>query len=97
LFTGIITAIGEVAAREGGRFTFEAPPALAPLIAPKGSIALDGTSLTVNEVAGARFGINLVPHTLTMTTWGGKTAGQFVNLEVDLIARYVARLMEWRG
>ncbi len=78
------------------RFTFEAPAALARYIAPKGSVALDGTSLTVNEVEGNRFGVNLIPHTLTVTTWGGKKAGEAVNLEIDPLARYVARLMEFR-
>ena len=81
---------------ESRRFLFEAPEHLALYIAPKGSVALNGTSLTVNEVAGNRFGIILIPHTLTVTTWGAKTAGQFVNLEVDLFARYVARLLEFR-
>jgi len=78
------------------RFTFEAPEHLARYIAPKGSVALDGTSLTVNEVSGATFGINLIPHTLTVTTWGRKKPGDPVNIEVDLFARYVARLMEFR-
>ncbi len=78
------------------RFTFEAPAALARYIAPKGSVALDGASLTVNEVEGNRFGVNLIPHTLTVTTWGGKKAGEMVNLEIDPLARYVARLMEFR-
>lgn len=78
------------------RFLFEVPAHLAPYIAPKGSIALDGTSLTVNEVAGARFGVNLIPHSLTVTTWGRKQVGQSLNLEVDMLARYVARLMEFR-
>ena len=78
------------------RFSFEAPEHLARYIAPKGSVALDGTSLTVNEVAGHRFGINLIPHTLTVTTWGAKNPGDRVNLEVDVFARYVARLMEFR-
>ena len=81
---------------ESRRFTFEAPEHLALFIAPKGSVALDGTSLTVNEVAGDRFGVNMIPHTLTVTTWGAKTAGQLVNLEVDIFARYVARLLEFR-
>lgn len=81
---------------ESRRFLFEAPEHLALYVAPKGSVALDGTSLTVNEVMGARFGVNLIPHTLTVTTWGAKKAGQLVNLEVDLIARYVARLLEHR-
>ena len=77
------------------RFVFEAPSQLARYIAPKGSIALDGTSLTVNEVAGPRFGVNLIPHTLTATTWESKRAGDEVNLEIDPLARYVARLMEY--
>ena len=88
-----------IAIRQDGdsrRFTFEAPAALARYIAPKGSVALDGTSLTVNEVEGNRFGVNLIPHTLTVTTWGGKKAGERVNLEIDPLARYVARLMEFR-
>ncbi len=78
------------------RLTFEAPQALAPFIAPKGSVALDGTSLTVNEVDGARFGVNLIPHTLTVTTWGRKKPGDLVNIEIDPLARYVARLLEMR-
>jgi riboflavin synthase len=78
------------------RLTFEAPEALAPFIAPKGSVALDGTSLTVNEVDGVRFGINLIPHTLTVTTWGRKKPGDLVNIEIDPLARYVARLLEMR-
>jgi riboflavin synthase len=81
---------------ESRRFLFEAPEHLALYIAPKGSVALNGTSLTVNEVAGNRFGVNMIPHTLTVTTWGAKTAGQLVNLEIDLFARYVARLLEFR-
>ena len=79
------------------RFSIEAPAALARYIAAKGSVALDGTSLTVNEVEGNRFGINLIPHTLTVTTWGRKTIGDRINLEIDLFARYVARLMEHRA
>jgi len=78
------------------RFLFEAPEHLSRYIAPKGSVALDGTSLTVNEVSETRFGVNLIPHSLTVTTWGAKTAGDLVNLEVDVFARYVARLMEFR-
>lgn len=81
---------------ESRRFVLEAPEHLARYIAPKGSIALDGTSLTVNEVAGSRFGVNLIPHSLTVTTWGAKSQGETVNLEVDVFARYVARLMEFR-
>jgi len=79
---------------ESRRLVFEVPPALARFIAPKGSVALDGTSLTVNEVQGTRFGVNLIPLTLTKTTWGRKKPGDEVNFEIDLFARYVARLME---
>jgi riboflavin synthase len=82
---------------ESQRFAFEVPPELARFIAPKGSVGLDGTSLTVNEVSGNRFGVNIIPHTLTVTTWGRKTAGDRINLEIDLFARYVARLMEHRS
>ena len=79
------------------RFTFEAPEHLAMYIAPKGSVALDGTSLTVNEVSGTRFGVNIIPHTLTMTTWGAKKPGEPINLEIDQFARYMARLLEFRS
>ena len=78
------------------RFTIEVPSELAPFIVPKGSVALDGISLTVNEVYGSRFGINIIPHTLTYTTLGGKSPGDRVNIEIDIIGRYVARLMEFR-
>jgi riboflavin synthase len=77
------------------RVTFRAPHALAGFIAPKGSVALNGTSLTVNEVAGADFGVNFIPHTQAVTTWGGVAVGDRVNLEIDTMARYVARLREW--
>lgn len=79
------------------RLTFEVPPELARYIASKGSVALDGTSLTVNEVEGRRFGVNLIPHTLTVTTWGTKKLGDSVNIEIDPLARYVARLLEFRS
>jgi riboflavin synthase len=79
------------------RFVFEAPATLSRFIAPKGSVALDGTSLTVNEVEGHRFGVNLIPHTLQVTTWGTKTTGDRINLEIDPLARYVARLLEARA
>ncbi len=83
-------------AEEGGssRFALQAPDDLARFIAPKGSVALNGTSLTVNEVEGARFGVNLIPHTKDVTTWHLARAGDPVNLEVDTMARYVARLRE---
>lgn len=82
---------------ESRRFMFDAPEHLAMYIAPKGSVALDGTSLTVNEVSGTRFGINIIPHTLTMTTWGAKRPGESINLEIDQFARYMARLLEFRS
>lgn len=81
---------------ETTRFTFEAPESLAPFIAVKGSITLDGTSLTVNTVDGPRFTCLLIPHTLTHTTWGDVQAGDLVNIEVDMMARYAARLAEFR-
>ncbi|HZR34122.1 MAG TPA: riboflavin synthase [Nevskia sp.] len=79
------------------RLSFEAPQALARYIARKGSIAIDGISLTVNEVDKNRFGVNIIPQTWTHTTLGGLEAGGKVNLEVDLIARYLERLIEQRG
>ena len=91
---GVATIVTITPDGDSRRLVFEAPSALARFIAPKGSVALDGTSLTVNEVEGARFGINLIPHTLTVTTWGGKRSGDKVNLEIDPLARYVARLLE---
>ena len=78
------------------RFMLEVPENLSMYIAPKGSVALDGTSLTVNEVAGNTFGVNLIPHSLEVTTWGDAGVGDAVNLEVELFARYVARLLEYR-
>jgi riboflavin synthase len=77
------------------RFTFEAPSNLARFIARKGSVALDGTSLTVNEVDRTRFGVNMIPHTLAVTTWGDAREGDRINLEIDMLARYVARLTEF--
>ena len=81
---------------EARRLTIEASADLAPFIATKGSVALDGISLTVNEVEGNRFGISIIPHTLTHTTLGDKKPGDGLNLEADLFARYVARAMECR-
>jgi riboflavin synthase len=78
---------------ESVRFVVEVPIGLAPFIAPKGSVALDGVSLTVNELAKHRFGVNIIPHTLSCTTFGQAQPGQQMNLEIDLIARYVARLL----
>ena len=75
-------------------FRFRAPRGLAKFIAVKGSVALDGTSLTVNAVEGDAFEVLLIPHTLEVTTWGARKAGDIVNIEVDQMARYAARLIE---
>jgi riboflavin synthase len=91
---GLAEVIGRRAEGDSTRLTFRAPASLARFIAPKGSIALNGTSLTVNEVAGDTFGVNLIPHTQTVTTWGEVAEGDRVNLEIDTLARYVARLAE---
>lgn len=77
------------------RILLEAPESLARYIAPKGSVALNGVSLTVNEVDGVQFGINLIPHTKEVTTFGALFVGDAVNLEIDTLARYVARLQDW--
>ena len=82
---------------ESRRFTVEVPAELVRYLAPKGSVALDGISLTLNDVSRSRFGVNIIPHTLTHTTLGVRRAGDKVNLEVDPIARYVARLMEFKS
>jgi riboflavin synthase len=98
IVTGHIDDVARIAdMRDDGesrRVLIDTPAHLARFIAAKGSVALDGTSLTVNEVEGTRFGVNLIPLTLTQTTWGRKKPGDTVNLEIDLIARYVARLLE---
>lgn len=98
IVSGHVDGVAEVVSvrHEGDstRVRFRAPHALARFIAPKGSVALNGTSLTVNEVEGDEFGINLIPHTKEATTWGDVRAGDLVNLEIDTLARYVARLAE---
>lgn len=76
------------------RLVLDAPGALSRMIAPKGSVAIDGVSLTVNEAEDNQFGINVIPHTLENTTLGGLEAGMRVNLEIDMLARYVARLIQ---
>ena len=97
---GHVDGVAVVVAREDlgetTRFTFEAPEPLARFIAPKGSVALDGTSLTVNQVEGRRFSCLLIPHTLAHTCWGAAEVGTAVNIEVDMMARYAARLAEFR-
>lgn len=98
IVTGHVDGQGRVLSRtaEGDavRFVIEAPSALARFIARKGSVALDGTSLTVNAVEGVRFDVLLIDHSLKVTTWGACAAGDSVNLEIDPLARYVARLAE---
>jgi riboflavin synthase len=101
IVSGHVDGLAEVVARrdegDSTRLTLRAPEELAGFIAPKGSVALNGTSLTVNEVAGRDFGINLIPHTKAATTWGTVDVGDQVNLEIDTLARYVARLRDWAG
>jgi riboflavin synthase len=98
LVYGHVDGVGRIVSMkpEGGsvRFVFEAPPELARFIASKGSVAVDGISLTVNEVDGHRFGVNVISHTQAVTTLGQARVGQRVNLEVDMLARYVQRLLE---
>lgn len=91
---GVAEVIAVVDEGDSTRVTLRAPDALARFIAPKGSVALNGTSLTVNEVDGADFGINFIPHTKDVTTWGQVRVGDTVNLEIDTLARYVARLAD---
>ena len=97
LVSGHVDAVSTVLARrpdgESERFQFQIPEGYERLIAPKGSVCLDGVSLTVNEVESGRFGVNIIPHTAEKTTFGALDPGARVNLEVDLIARYVARLL----
>jgi riboflavin synthase len=97
LVSGHVDAVTEVLTRrpdgDSLRFSFRIPAGYERLIAPKGSVCLDGVSLTVNEVEADRFGVNVIPHTAERTTFGALGPGDRVNLEVDLIARYVARLL----
>src|SRR5947207_15597703 len=96
LVLGHVDGVAQLAERrpegESVRFVIAAPAALMPYIASKGSVALDGISLTVNEIDGTRFGVNLIPYTLAHTNLGEMAPGQRLNLEIDPIARYVARL-----
>jgi riboflavin synthase len=99
IVSGHVDGVAEVVAMvdegDSTRVTLRAPEALAKYIAPKGSVALNGTSLTVNEVEGCDFGINFIPHTKEMTTWGDVAVGDRINLEIDTLARYVARLRDF--
>lgn len=100
IVAGHVDGVGEVmsATPDHGstRWLFHVPEALARYIAPKGSVAVDGVSLTVNEVQGASFGVNIIPHTATVTGFGTMKVGDGVNIEIDTLARYVARLQECR-
>lgn len=91
---GVAEVVGMKDEGDSTRVTLRAPAELARFIAPKGSVALNGTSLTVNEVDGCDFGINFIPHTKEVTTWGDVKMGDRINLEIDTLARYVARLAE---
>jgi riboflavin synthase len=100
IVTGHVDGVAQLVAREDltemARLTFQAPTQLSRFIAAKGSVALDGVSLTVNEVNDDRFEVLIIPHTLAVTTFGALRAGDAVNLEADLMARYAARLIEPR-
>lgn len=99
IVSGHVDGVAQIVAMkdegDSTRVTLRAPETLAKYIAPKGSVALNGTSLTVNEVDGCDFGINFIPHTKEMTTWGGVQVGDRINLEIDTLARYVARLRDF--
>ncbi|HEY1940637.1 MAG TPA: riboflavin synthase [Roseiarcus sp.] len=98
MVSGHVDGVAEILARRDfdgmAHFTIRAPSALSRFIAVKGSVALDGTSLTVNAVEGNTFEVLLIPHTLAVTTWGERKAGERINIEVDQMARYAARLIE---
>ncbi len=100
IVTGHVDGIARIVSRDGfddmARFWIETPHELSGFVAQKGSVALDGVSLTVNDVEGSRFSILLIPHTLAVTTFGARQAGDALNIEVDLMARYAARLIEGR-
>lgn len=91
---GVAQVVSVMDEGDSTRVVLRAPDDFAKFIAPKGSVALNGTSLTVNEVQGRDFGINFIPHTKEVTTWGDVAQGDNVNLEIDTLARYVARLTE---
>jgi len=101
MVAGHVDGLASVIAREDmtdmARFVLRAPAALSRFIAPKGSVALDGVSLTVNTVDGDNFSVLIIPHTLSVTTFGSLRQGDDVNLEIDTMARYAARLMEARA
>ena len=98
LVSGHVDGVGKITQIESEgdsiRYTFYPPPELTKFIAEKGSIAINGVSLTVNEVDDTTFGVNIIPHTQNVTTFGAAKIGDPVNLEIDMLARYVARLLE---
>lgn len=98
IVSGHVDGVGKIKAMtpdgDSVRYTFEAPADLMPLIASKGSITVEGVSLTVNEVDALTFGVNLIPHTQSVTSLGSNKVGDTVNLEIDVLARYVARLRD---
>ncbi|HEY1433230.1 MAG TPA: riboflavin synthase [Stellaceae bacterium] len=100
LVSGHVDGVARIVERrpeaESVRFVLEVPDGLDRFVAAKGSVALDGVSLTVNEVSGTRFGVNIIPHTLACTNFGTAEPGQRMNIEIDVIARYVARLLDAR-
>ncbi len=99
IVSGHVDGVGEIISikdeGDSQRFVFKVPDDLARFIAPKGSVTLNGTSLTVNEVARSTFGVNIIPHTQKVTTWGDVSVGDKINVEIDMLARYVARLAEF--
>jgi riboflavin synthase len=101
IVSGHVDGLAEIVVREevgeATRFDFRVPAHLSRFVAEKGSVCLDGTSLTVNTVAGDVFSVLLIPHTLAVTTWGERRVGDRINLEIDVMARYVARLAEAGG
>jgi len=101
IVSGHVDGVGEIVSitPEGDSkiFRFRLPETLARYVAPKGSVALDGTSLTVNAVEGCEFEVNIIPHTQEVTTWGQARPGRKLNVEIDMLARYVSRLMEFQG
>jgi riboflavin synthase len=101
IVSGHVDGVAEIIATldegDSTRFTFRAPEALAKFVAQKGSVTLNGTSLTVNDVAGCEFGVNIIPHTKDVTIWGAAKTGDIVNIEIDTMARYVARLQEFNA
>ena len=100
IVSGHVDGVGEVLAADpvhgSVRWTFRVPDPLARFIAPKGSVAIDGVSLTVNEVRGPEFSVNIIPHTSAVTSFGFLKPGDAVNIEIDTVARYVARLSEYK-